>query len=162
MNGVLDRQTSGNDWTPDIGPMLHERPQEQIGYEALEQQRIIFDDFEAQMRRYEADHRAMLAEVARCYVVPRDNSVQNFLNTYRSVPPLLLQAYPRLREQFTDAVLALRANSDENGWQNLCVDALWQGNSADAYAAIDRFEDAWWVANSHMAAGHLMFTYRLI
>jgi hypothetical protein len=54
------------------------------------------------------------------------------------------------------------ANADENGWQNLCVDALWQGNSADAYAAIDRFEDAWWVANSHMGAGRLMFTYRLV
>lgn len=162
MNGVLDRQTSGNDWTSAVGSMLHERQQEKIDYEPAQQQRAIFADLEAQMRRYEADHRAMLAEVARCYVAPKDDSVQGLLNTHRFIPPLLLQAYAHLREQFTEAVFALRANSDENGWQTLCVDALWPGKSADAYAAIDRFEDAWWVANSHMGAGRLIFTYRLV
>jgi hypothetical protein len=49
-----------------------------------------------------------------------------------------------------------------NGWQNLCVDVLWPGNAAEAYAAIDRFEDTWWVANSHLGVGRLAFTYRLV
>lgn len=161
MNGILDRQTSGNEWASAAGSMLHEHVQEQLDYEPRRQQ-CSFDDLEAQMRRYEADHRTILTEIARCYVVPKDKSIQNFLNVHRFILPLLLQAYPRLREQFTDAVFALRANADEDGMQFLCVDVLWQGTSRDAYAAIDRFEDAWWVANSHMGAGRLIFTYRLV
>lgn len=162
MNGVFDKQTSGNDWTPVIHSMLHQREQEQLPKQQLEQQRIVLDDLEQQMARYEADHQAMLGEVARCYVMPKDNSVRRFLNAHRALASILLQALPRLRDQFGDTVFALRQTSDEDGWQNLCIDAIWSGNAAEAYAAIDRFEDAWWVANSHMGAGRLIFTYRLV
>lgn len=72
------------------------------------------------------------------------------------------QALPHLREHFGNIVFALRATSDEYGWQRLYVDALWPGDSTDAFLAIDRFQDAWWIANSHMTAGHLTFTYRLV
>jgi hypothetical protein len=162
MNGVFDKQTSGNDWTPSVRSMLHERQQEQPEPERTHPHRVIFQDLERQMARYEADHDEMVAEVARSYMMPRDNSVQNFLNSHRVLPQLLIQALPRLRERFGDTVFALRAILDEHGWQSLYVDALWAGDAAEAYAAIDRFEDDWWVANSHMAAGHLTFTYRLV
>jgi hypothetical protein len=63
----------------------------------------------------------MVTEVARNYVMPRDNSVQAFLNSHRVLPQLLLQALPRLRHRFGDTVFALRATSDEYGWQNLSL-----------------------------------------
>jgi hypothetical protein len=162
MNGVFDKQTSGNDWTPSVHSMLHERPQDQPEPEQIWRERMIFNDLERQMACYEADRHALVTEVARNYMMPRDNSVQAFLNSHRVLSQLLLQALPRLRHRFGDTVFALRTTSDEYGWQNLCVDALWRGDAADAYTALDRFEDDWWVDNSHLAAGHLTFTYRLV
>ncbi len=161
MNGVFDNQTSGNDWTPSVRSMLHERRQDRPEKEPSHRQQVL-DGLEQQMVRYEADHHAMVAEVARSFTMPRDNSVQAFLNTHRVLPQLLIQALPRLRARFGDTVFALRSTSDEYGGQILYVDALWPGDAVDAYAALDRFEDDWWVANSHMAAGHLSFAYRLV
>jgi hypothetical protein len=162
MNGVFDKQTSGNNWTPVVGPMLHEREQDQLVPPEARRQHLIFNEYERQMARHEQDHLTMVTEVARNYVMPRDNSVQAFLNSHRVLPQLLIQALPQLRGHFGNVVFALRATSDEHGWQRLYVDAMWQGSSADAFQAIDRFQDAWWIANSHMAAGHLTFTYRLV
>lgn len=162
MNGVFDKQTSGNDWTQVIGAMLHEREQDQIAPVSPKRQRHILHDLEQQMVRHEQEHITMVEEVARNFAVPRDNSVQNFLSAHRVLPQFLIQALPHLREHFGNVVFALRATSDEYGWQRLYVDALWPGDSIEAFRAIDRFQDAWWIANSHMTAGHLTFTYRLV
>jgi hypothetical protein len=163
MNGVFDNQTSGNDWTSTVGSMLHEREQDQLEPEIVRHQRNVLDNFEREMSRYEIDHRATVAEVAKSYVMPRDNSVQDFLDSHRMLPQLLIQANSHLQKAFGDTtVFSLRATCDEYGGQSLFVDALWPGNAADAYAALDRFEDNWWVAHCHMAVGHLNFTYRLV
>jgi hypothetical protein len=163
MNGVFDNQTSGNDWTSAIGSMLHEREQEQSAPETISQQSNIIDNLECEMARYNDSHNATILEVGRQYMMPRDNSVRDFLNSHRILPQLLLDAFPFLQGTFPHtAVFALRTTSDEYGWRRLFVDALWPGDAADAYAAIDRFEDDWWVSHCHMASGCLNFTYRLV
>jgi hypothetical protein len=163
VNGIFDNQTSGNDWTPVVGSMLHERQQDQPEPEIIGRHRNIIENLEREMSRYEEDHQTMVKEVSKSYMMPRDNSVQDFLHSHRVLPQLLMEALPRLQEIFGDAtVFTLRAASDEYGWQNLFVDALWPGDAADAYADLDRFEDEWWVANCHVAGGHLNFTYRLV
>jgi hypothetical protein len=163
MNGVFDRQTSGNEWGSSTGSMLHERLQDRPAPERVKRQRHSFDDLERQMARHEEDHKSAVAAVCSAYVMPRDGSVQDFLNSHRVLPQLLLQAFPRLRSVFGElAVLSLRATSDEYGWQTLFVDVLWPEDATTAYAALDRFEDDWWVANCNLAAGRLNFTYRLV
>jgi hypothetical protein len=67
-----------------------------------------------------------------------------------------------LREFFGDVLFSLRATGDEYGWQQLYVDIHWAGTSDEAFQAIDRFQDGWWIAHSNMTAGHLTFTYRLV
>jgi len=161
MNGVFDKQTSGNDWTPVVHSMLHEREQDRVAPPPRGHQRIILDDLERQMERHEQEHLLMMDEIARTFVVPRDGSVEIFISAHRVLAQFLIQALPHLRGSFGDVVFALRATTDEYGWQQLYVDALWPGNSTEAFLAIDRFQDAWWIANSHLTAGHLTFTYRL-
>ena len=162
MNGVFDKQTSGNEWAPTIPAMLHQQQQEKLPEDLPRQQNLLFENLERQMAAYEVEYQAMIAEVVRSYVMPRNDSVLNFLSTHRSIASLLLQALPRLQQYLPETIFALRASADDDGWQTLCVDAIWRGNARDAFAGLDRFEDAWWVANSHMGAGHLIFTYRLV
>lgn len=69
---------------------------------------------------------------------------------------------PHLRKYFPESVLALRAASDEFGWENLYVDILWPGDALEAFRLLDQFCDAWWIANSEPADGALTFTYRLV
>jgi hypothetical protein len=162
MNGVFNKQTSDNDWSPVVGAMLHEREQDRMSPVAPLRQQHILDDLEQQMTRHQQEHVTIVNEIARNFAMPRDNSVQEFLSSHRVLPQFLIQAMPHLREHFGDVVFALRAASDEYGWQQLYVDALWPGDSTEAFLAIDRFQDAWWIANSQKTAGQLTFTYRLV
>lgn len=162
MNLLVDNQTSGNDWGPLIQPMLHERAQESpIQWPAITQ-RSILKDFEEEMAHFEREYQAHIKELRRLYVLPSDGSVVAFLNVHRALPPILISAMPQLRRIFRDTVFALRADSDEYGWENLYVDALWSRDAYEAFHLLDRFSDEWWIANSRPARGALTFTYRLV
>jgi len=162
MNGLLDNQTSGNDWETPIHAMLHQRGQDAPPMWPTAKQRSIIQDFEQQMEDFEHDYREHVDQVRKLYVLPSDTSVLDFLNDHRALPQLLIAAIPRLRRLFPDAVFALRATSDQNGWQNLYTDVLWPGDAIEALRLIDQFEDEWWIANSHFGRGSLTFTYRLV
>jgi hypothetical protein len=161
MNGLLDNQTSGYEWGPQFRAMLHERAQE-VPIMAPAAQRSLLRDFEEQMAQYEREYAEHLGEVYKLYVLPGDGSVAGFLNDHRALPQILIAAMPQLRKVFGDTVFALRATSDEFGWQNLYVDALWTGDAMDAFRLLDQFGDDWWIANSLPARGALTFTYRLV
>lgn len=114
------------------------------------------------MAFFEKEHRSAVAELERNYIFSQETHVKDFLRSHRTLPQLLMAALPHLRQQFGNIVFSLRAVSDDYGWQIMYVDALWTGQATDALAAMDRFEDEWWVANSSAAAGSLHFTYRLV
>ena len=107
--------------------------------------------------RYATDDR-----VSDFYSVQGDASLGQFLREHPAIPHLLIEAVPELRRYFGDTEFALRLTSDDHGWETLYVDALWHGQAHEAIAALDRFEDAWWIENSHAASGSLTFTYRLV
>jgi len=162
MNGQLVYdQTSGDNWGVLPKVMLHEQMQSHL-IPPPHEHASVFDDLEFQMAQQEAEHTDFVLEIAKCYVLPSDSSVIDFLKAHRVLPQLLIEAVPHLQKRFGNTVFALRATSDEYGWETLYVDARWPGNAADVLAAIDRFEDDWWIANSHVASGALNFTYRLI
>ena len=163
MNGLLDNQTSGNDWGVPVHAMLHERSQNlPFDTSVSNRQRSSLLELEAQMRQFERDHQTAITEVRKFYVLPTDSSVLDFLNEHRALPQVLIDAAPQLGRYFGDTVFALRATSDEDGWQNLYADALWPGDALDAIRLLDRFEDDWWIPNCRQAGGNLTFTYRLI
>src|SRR5271170_3104226 len=156
----LDNQVSGNSWNQPPIPMAYQESQQAAIRTEPRLQRDILRDLERQMAGFDADHRALVNEIRKSYVLPKDSSVADFLDAHRTIPALLIQAVPHLREFLGNTVFALRAASDEYGWEALYADALWPGDAHDAAVAIDRFEDAWWIANSHAASGSLTFTYR--
>ncbi|HEX3438096.1 MAG TPA: hypothetical protein VHT24_15110 [Pseudacidobacterium sp.] len=162
MNGILDSQTSGNDWDAPIQAMLHERIQEVPAVMPIRHQQSFINDIEAQMQQFERDYRDALTGVRKLYVFPSDTSVAEFLNDHRAVPQLLIDAAPWLKKYFGNTVFSLRVTSDEYGWQNLYADAMWSGDARDALQLLDQFEDEWWIANCRPARGALTFTYRLV
>ncbi|MDE3186139.1 MAG: hypothetical protein KGM96_01280 [Acidobacteriota bacterium] len=163
MNGVLDNQTSGNDWGIPIHAMLHERIQKVKAETAISHRQCSFiRDVETQMQQFEKEYQAAVAEVRKFYVLPNDLSVLDFLNDHRALPQLLIDAAPQLKKYFGDTVFTLRATSDEYGWQSLYADAMWTGDARDAVRFLDKFEDEWWIPNCRSARGALTFTYRLV
>jgi hypothetical protein len=171
MNGLLDSQTSGTDWSKPSPEMLHqvfqntarvplpktERPSvEQLGLRLQEQ-------LEQQMAQFEAAHEAVVAELQRNYVFVNDQSVRSFFRTHRTAPQLLIEALEHLRQHFgNDTVFNLRAAVDEYGAETLYAVALWPGAVRDARRAIDQFDERWWIANSRQASGDVTFTYELV
>lgn len=162
MNGLVDSQTSGNDWTPGAQSMLHERIQEVPRSWPNVEQRSLLEQFERQMAHFEDEFQAHLEDVRRMYLLPPDGSVEEFLSSHRALPQVLVSAVPQLKRIFPGTLFELRAESDEYGWENLYVDALWRGDALEAFDLLDRFGDEWWIANSDSARGALTFTYRLV
>lgn len=114
------------------------------------------------MAYFEQEYQGRLKDVRKLYVLPSDGSVENFLSCHRALLQILISAMPQLRKFFPDTVFALRADSDEYGWENLYVDALWRYGAIEAFELLDSFSDEWWIANSRPARGTLTFTYRLV
>lgn len=159
----LDNQVSGNIWSQSPLPMVYQELQQVAIGPAPAEQRDIFRDFEKQMAAFETQHEAALAELRKQYVLPGDSSVLDYLREHRAIPQLLILATPQLKSHFgTAAVFTLRAPIDESGVRTLYAVAMWPGNVRDAKNALDRFDDAWWIANSRQASGNLYFTYELV
>jgi len=123
----------------------------------------MLNDLEEQMAEFEAAHRKIVHEILKWYVLVCHTSVIAFLDGHRTIPQLLIQAAPRLREYFGEStVFSLRVVVDEYGWQMLYAEVIWPGKVGDLVTALDRFEDEWWIPNSSAAYGSLTFTYELV
>lgn len=163
MNSLLDyRQTTDVDWAPVRSGLLYNGIQEGGARPTLQLRSDSFAECEQQIVRFEADYWKVVREIRRKYVFVNDDEVEEFLRFHRTVPELLIEALPFLRAHIGDVLFTLRSTSDEYGWQLLYVVTVWPGQAQDVITAIDRFEDAWWIANSHRAFGSLNFTYQLV
>lgn len=164
MNGLLDfKQTSGNDWTEPPMAMLYHGFQETSQNYLPKTQLASFIHLEQQMARFEADHEAMIAEIGKHYVMQPKSPVLDAFRSYRTIPQLLIEALPRLKESFgNDSVFNLKVLVDESGSQTIYAVAMWAGSAKDVLIALNQFEDEWWISNSRHASGTLTFTYELV
>jgi hypothetical protein len=159
----LDVQVSGNSWNQASIPMVYQDFQQVAVRVERREQRELFRDLENQMADFEAQHEAAITELRKQYVLPIDSSVVDFLRQQRTIPQLLNLAVPQLKLHFgVDTIFTLRAPIDESGARTLYAVAMWPGKARDAKNAIDKFDDAWWIANSRQASGNLYFTYELV
>jgi len=153
-------QTSGYDWRRSTDARQYHRQQSvDAGMPQIQLSELA--DLEAQMGRYEGEHRNLIEKIKSVYVLEDEVAVWEFLNTHRRLAPVLVLAEPHLRRCFGDAVLSLRSNSDEHGWEMLYTFVQWPGSPEQAMQALDAFDDEWWLANSYPAGSNLTFTYRL-
>lgn len=166
MNASQDTQTSGNKWTGIPADLLNQVARGLLTdqWTGSERNQLWFDASDREMARHRAEHIGAMADVRRNYVLPlRETSVVRFLDDHRSISQLLLEAISHLKECFgANAIFSLRTVADEAGSRTLYVVVLWSGSVGIVREGLSRFDDAWWLAHSRNAAGHLVFTYELV
>jgi hypothetical protein len=163
MNARGELQTSGNSSVQTTPFVFYYDVLDRLGLANRPPQRTIFVDLERQMRDFQAEHDSALQDVRRNYVLPPDTSVVTFLSEHRTLPQILLEAAAHLRDSFgAGIVFKLRAPIDESGSSILYAVAMCPGPVADVRAALDRFDEDWWIAHSPQAGGRLSFTYELL
>jgi len=98
-------------------------------------------------------------EDLRTSYVFADESVARFLSKHRALPSVLSDAVEPLRRFFgTDKIFRLEVSTDEDELRTLYVVVRWTGTAEEAVAAIDRFDDAWWLEHMTPAVSNLSFT----
>jgi len=154
MNTYLQAQTSGNNWAPGITSL---KP----NHTALGQAH--FADLERQMAEFQANSEALLAEIRKHFMLPRDASVLAFLTEHKNLPEILAAAVPQLKECFgATAIFSLSASIDEFGSQTLYASVIWPGELCEVRAALQRFDDNWWLSRARQGGGYLSFSYELV
>ena|ERR1022692_2334118 len=106
---------------------------------------------------------AEVKELKKRYVFTSNRNVQEFLQNHRSLPHILIDAEPHLKDCFgSDSVLNLEVLIDEDGSRSLYAVVLWRGEAELAESALAKFDDSWWLDKSREASGFLTITYELV
>jgi hypothetical protein len=122
----------------------------------------MFDLLEQEMAVFACEHEQSLKDVKKNYVASDRDLVESFLTQHRTMPELLLEAAPKLKEWFgNDAVLSLRLVSEDATSATLFGSVVWRGSVADARRALAGFDEGWWLSKMAQAGGRLAFTYEL-
>jgi hypothetical protein len=121
-----------------------------------------FEHLREEISRVEAEHEVLAGDIRRHYNCHEEAQVFSYLRKHPVLLSLLSLAAPILKSYFDPPTpLKLRAPVDEDGWQLLYAVVMWPGGPQEASAALNRFEDEWWLPNSRQASGRLTFTYEL-
>jgi hypothetical protein len=97
------------------------------------------------------------------YFLVQPEQVVEFVREHRALPTLLQEAAPKLKESFgADTILKLElgANGDEGSVLRLL--AMWPGSLASANAALQAFDESFWIANCARASGYLVIDRELV
>jgi hypothetical protein len=103
-----------------------------------------------------------LSGVEKHYIITEGREqVARLFFLHRGLPKLLLDAVQPLRESFGEKLLQLQANSDGED-VSLRATILWPDSAESAHAALDNFDQRWWLDNCNRAHGYLVFDYELV
>src|ERR1035437_7053999 len=95
MNGLLDTQTSSNNWGPHVQSMLHERVQADTQKSAIwSYDHSMFKDMERRILLVEPEFKDTLDILKRTFILSNVEAVEDFLKTHRGVASVLLEAAP--------------------------------------------------------------------
>lgn len=169
MNGYIIDQSSGIHWErphlipgcayPDWEQVPPDRTFESTGWE---RSRRLLHQYQQIVAEFAATRERELNLVRRDYILEDSQSVEDRLESHPALADLLLEAAPLLKEYFgADAQIALRVRIDESGAQTLQSIVRWKGSLRDATAALERFDESWWLENCHRAFGNIVFDYEL-
>ncbi len=166
MDGIIENQTSGNDWSQSgqmDAPMLHEVHQE-AGRSPRHpaDQGKFFANYEDQMERFEQAQLDAIRQIVAFYTIRNGSQVEEFLQSHKMVTQVLAEAIPHLRKHFGGCMFSLRETTDEDDDQMLYAVASWNREPGKVIEALNALDDEWWLANSYPAGRHLSFTYDLV
>jgi hypothetical protein len=90
-----------------------------------------------------------------------EESVEAFLSSQPNATCILTNALPQLKKFFGhDVVFKLQVIKEDDEQQILYAVALWRGRVEDAVAALENFDENWWLDQPTRALA-LTFTYEL-
>jgi hypothetical protein len=160
MDGILDQQTGGPANIAGFGVLAH---QEAPGPEVVQRQRPFLDGLEAQMAEHEAAFAKNINALKNSFIFNDPGGVETFIRNHRAVVSILLEAAPVMKECFGDNVpLALDLTSEDGPPRLIYALGMWDGDSDQARAALEAFEEKWGVGNSRKAGGRIVFDYQLV
>lgn len=148
---VAPLSTTGTPWRRMVSPERRAGARELEGYEL-------------EMAAFQAEHKRSLAEIERQFIFDGDRTpIVEFLDQHRTIPQIVLESVVPLKQQFgPDVNFMLRAPLEDDGLRMLYVVVPWAGTVEAARDALARFDEAWWLAHSYQASGHLTFVYELV
>jgi len=163
MNGAIDKQTSGNDWSSTFGKsMLHERLHEEaVPASSESEQQTVIHEYERQMLDHEQAFEELLRKIRQSFILADPAEVESFLRMNRSVAPMLVEAAPHFLEYFKDSPLVLDVMAEEGAPRTINVLAFWRGEREEARRALTDFDENWWIDNLQKASGKIVFDYEL-
>lgn len=122
----------------------------------------VLTDLENQMREFSVRQAENFKRLRKEYVLIQRTETEDFLRRYRSLIEILLDAVPHLRAQFgPEVTLNLRLGLEEGIPQCIYATIPWKGDIASARAALEKFDDLWWLDNVRKASGRVVFDYEL-
>jgi hypothetical protein len=96
--------------------------------------------------------------LAAFYCVASPMAVEKFLVAHAGLVPLLFSAFPKIKSYWgTEINPALTIVDDPEGGFSVLVVGL-SSNKLDAYVALDRFDEEWWLDHIKDAQGLLNFS----
>jgi hypothetical protein len=163
MNGLLDsNQTSDNTWSQPVHVMLHEHSQTGFSIDPLYQDSV-FESLEQQMAQQESEFADAITKLKGEFIFTNAVPVQSFLQMHRGLASILLEAVAYLKDCFgPDTPLTLEIMSDESPVRVIYALALWKSDRAESRAALNRFDEIWWMNNLEKAGGRIVFDYELL
>jgi hypothetical protein len=123
----------------------------------------ILNDLENQMARFSAVEIEDLKKLRQEYVLVDGSSIETFIRSHRSLLEVLLDAVVQMRSCFgRDCILHLRMGSEDGDAPNVvCGFVRWTKDLESARAALDAFDESWWINNVRRGSGRVVFDYEL-
>jgi hypothetical protein len=101
-------------------------------------------------------------QLNQSYVIDNRDAVNPFLAANR-LYSILREALPHLDAAFSKStVKTLSLITDDEGSQTLFCFVMWKGEMEAARAALQAFDEGWWLTNSRKIAEKLNFDFELI
>jgi len=159
---LLSDQTSGDRWSQPGDVMLHERTQPGVEIVPIDEDSV-FESLEHQMAQQESEFADAVTRLRREFIFVNAAPVRSFLKAHRALASVLLEATAPLRECFgVDTPLALEIAFEDGPATAIYALAIWAGDASESRAALNRFDEIWWMDNLGKAGRRIVFDYELI
>jgi hypothetical protein len=164
MNGLLDSQTSSNNWGLAAQSMLHECIQADTQRRTnWSYDHSMFKDMERQILFGETEFQDTLDMLKSRFIFSNAEAVKDFLKTHRGLAAVLLEAAPYMAKAFGEKTpLALEIMPEDGLPHTIYALAMWRGECARSRNALNNFDESWLMRNLKKAAGRIVFDYELI
>jgi hypothetical protein len=158
----VEQNIPATDWPTDLTPMsasLFDQPLPNP-VSAVAARRM--GQYESQMVEFFQEHEGQLHLLRREYVFDPADGVRLFLRDHRALPEILVEAAIELRRCFGNGVvLLLQVLEDEGAPVTIYGIVLWKDSLDSARAALQNFDETWWISTSRRASGSIVFDYQL-